>query len=91
MARPSTTRSAGSSTGLAKNCSAPSFIARTARSMLAWAVRMSTGSVGSALRSWRSRSKPSPSGSVKSSSAASGGLRRAASSAAATPSASSTS
>ena len=49
-ARSITTSSAGSSTGLVRNCSAPSLIARTARSIEPCAVRTMTGADGSSAR-----------------------------------------
>jgi hypothetical protein len=57
-ARSSTTRSAGSSTGFVRNCSAPSLIALTARSIVPWPVSSRTGSDGSWALSVRSTVEP---------------------------------
>ena len=63
MRRSTITVSASSCTGLVRNCSAPSLIARTARSTEPWAVRMRTGTVASSsFRRGRS-SRALPSGS----------------------------
>ena len=85
------TRRAGSSTGFARNWSAPSFTARTARSIVAWPVSTTTGSDASISRIRGSRSRAVPSGSMWSRTTASGWPSRTALSAAATESASSTS
>ena len=89
-ARSMTMRRAGSSTGFVKNCSAPSLMALTARSMLPWPVSRTTGTVGSWALIVRSTSRPSPSGSEKSTTAASTDSWRRADRSAATLSASST-
>ena len=62
---------AGSSTGLVRNCSAPSLMAFTARSMVPWPVSRTTGSEASCALSAASTSRPSPSAREKSTIAAS--------------------
>ena len=61
--RSSRTSTADISTGLVRNCSAPSLIAFTAASMDPWAVRMMRGTSGATLLSRGTRSLPLPSGS----------------------------
>ena len=85
------TSRAGSSTGLARNWSAPSLTARTARSIVAWPVSTTTGTVASISRRRGRRSRAVPSGSMWSRTTASGCQSRTTRSAEAMVSASSTS
>ncbi len=89
--RCSMTRRAGSSTGLARNWSAPSLTARTARSIVACPVSTTTGTVASISRRRGRRSRAVPSGSMWSRTTASGCQSRTTRSAEAMVSASSTS